>query len=200
MPSAETLELRPCVRPVPHPARCDGVAAFPPPELPGFIGTTQRSDFHAAYLPCSPLQARSGILPAEEQRGSPWLPPRHDVKREPASDPGRPRDARHARAARYCLQRCRALGHDPTVTTFRGSIPSRTGGRPAPLVLASFPDYASTRPLPSGLQAWIRGRWLAATPAGLHPLVVATLPGRILHPVVRRRFQMARSLNLAHRR
>ena len=29
----------------------DGVAAFPPPELPGFIGTTQRSDFHAAICP-----------------------------------------------------------------------------------------------------------------------------------------------------
>ena len=38
-----------------------GVAAFPPPELPGFNGTMQRSDFPAAIcLPC--LFSLSGIL------------------------------------------------------------------------------------------------------------------------------------------
>src|SRR6266540_4186682 len=57
----------------------------------------------------------------------------------------------------------------PSGTRFRGSIPSRAGGRPAPLVLARFRIYASTRPLPSALQDSIRGRWLAATPAGSSP-------------------------------
>jgi hypothetical protein len=165
------------------------VMASPPSLHPSYQASSVLRSDPTSTPPFALLasSARSDILPAEEQRGSPWLPPRHDAKREPASDPGRPRDACLFRDAGCCLQRCRALGHNPTVTTFRGSIPSRAGGRPAPLVLASFPDYASTRPLPSGLQAWIRGRWLAATPAGLHPLVVATLPGRFLHLVVLRR-------------
>ena len=46
-----------------------GVASFPPPELPGFTGTTTRSDFSCAVC-LSRLFASSGIpVPAENGRG-----------------------------------------------------------------------------------------------------------------------------------
>ncbi len=128
---------------VPVYGRCHvrhAVMASPPSLHPSYQASSVLRSDPTSTPPFALLasSARAGILPAEEQRGSPWLSPRHDAKREPASDPGPPRDTRRTRDAGCCLQRWRALGRDPTVTTFRGSIPSRSGCRPSPLVLASL--------------------------------------------------------------
>src|SRR6266545_3864338 len=119
-------------------------------------------------LPSSPLQLVQAYSRGE-RRGSPWLPPRHPVQREPASDPGRPRDTRHSRGAGCCLQRCRALGRDPTGTTFRGSIPSRGGCRPPPLVLASLSCLRINLPVAVQAARLDTGPVASRYPGGLSP-------------------------------
>ena len=136
-------------------------------------------------LPSSPLRLVPAYSLTEESRGSPWLPSRHIGWREPASDPGCPYNTRLSRVVGHGLHRCRTPRRDPTVTIFRGSIPSRPGHQPVPLVLAALSVYASTRPSPSVLQNSIRGPWLAATPAG-SPACRDDLARSLLHPLVGR--------------
>jgi len=73
------------------------VMASPPSLHPSYQASSVLRSDPTSTPPSARLtsSARPGILPAEEQRGSPWLPPRHHVKLEPASDPGRPCASRH---------------------------------------------------------------------------------------------------------
>src|SRR6266540_2853483 len=165
------------------PVRSGGVAAFPPPALPGFIGTTQRSDFHHAFCPPR-LFSSYRHTPAESVVDLPGY--RHgilcSVNRPPT--PGAPATLAILAARGVAFSDAERLGAIRQGQHFGARYLHGVAAVHLHWSSLHFPAYASTCPLPFRLQGWIRGRWLAATPAGFHPLVVATLPGRFLHLIV----------------
>src|SRR6266545_2752997 len=167
------------------PVRSGGVAAFPPPALPGFIGTPQRSDFHHAFCPPR-LFSSYRHTPAESVVDLPGY--RHgilcSVNRPPT--PGAPATLAILAARGVAFSDAERLGAIRQGQHFGARYLHGVAAGHLHWSSLHFPAYASTCPLPFRLQGWIRGRWLAATPAGFHPLVVATLPGRFLHLVVLR--------------
>ncbi len=171
LPVAQVSTRDPALRPAS--AQVDprtGVAAFPPPELPGFSGTMQRSDFPAAIcLPC--FFSLSGILVLSDKSNRDLTGCLGDVmcSANGPSTPGLPAPLAKTRRSMLPSSLRKPWAGSDRKQGFRSSIPF-TAGQPTRSVHPHYLSvYASTCLLPATLQHSILGLWLGVTQAGFPP-------------------------------